>query len=71
MGKLVKPNMDGLPYDPQKTVAIRDRWQSYLYIKHGAKPLDIYVSSDDDLVMVFDREGTKELYEKYRRYELK
>lgn len=71
MAELVKPNFYTRDYDPNKCVAIRDRWQSFLYIKHGAKPVDIYVSSNEDLVMIFDRKETKELYEKYRRYELK
>lgn len=71
MAELVKPNFYTRDYDPSKCVAIRDRWQSFLYIKNGAKPVDIYVSSNEDLVMVFDRKETKELYEKYRKYELK
>lgn len=68
---MVRPNLNGLPYDPAKCVAIRDRYQQYLFIKHLAKPVDIYVSSDENLIMVFDKEATKDLYEKYRRYELK
>lgn len=70
MNNLIKPTFDGFGYDPKKSVAVRDRWQQYLYIKNGAKLLDIYVSSDENLVMVFDKMATKELYEKYRRYEL-
>lgn len=71
MKELVKPAFYTRDYDPDKCVAIRDRWQSFLYLRHGAKPVDIFVSTNDDLVMVFDKEETKELYAKYRRYELK
>lgn len=71
MSNLINPNFDGASYDPRKSVAVRDRWQQYLYIKNGARLLDIYVSSDENLVMVFDKAATKELYDKYRRYELK
>lgn len=71
MAEFVKPAFYTREYDPQKCVAIRDRYQSYLYIKHGTYPLDMYVSSNEDLVMVFDKEETKELYERYRKYELK
>ena len=71
MSELAKPAFHTRDYDPTKCVAIRDRYQSYLYIKHHAYPVDMYVSSNEDLVMVFDKEETKELYEKYRRYELK
>lgn len=70
--ELIKPALITMPYDARKCVFIRDRYQQFLYIKHGAYPLDLYVALDtDDLVMVFDKQSTKELYEKYRRYELK
>jgi hypothetical protein len=41
----------------------------FLYVKHGAYPRDIYVI-ENDMVMVFDKESTRELYEKWRRHEL-
>lgn len=71
MDKYIKPSFYTQEYRPEDVVAIRDRWQQYLYIKHGARPLDMYVDSLENLVMLFDKEGTKDLYEKYRRYELK
>lgn len=70
MNNLIKPTFQTRAYDPEKSVAIRDRWQCFLYIKHGARPLDIYVDSKENLVMIFDKENTKELYLKYRKYEL-
>jgi len=72
MKDLIKPAFQTREYDPTKVIRCHDRWQQYLYIKHGAKPLDMYVSHEsEDLIMVFDKSETRDLYEKYRRYELK
>lgn len=69
---LVTPTFQTRRYAPEDVVAIRDRWQQYLYIKNGAYPIDMYVSySDENLVMVFDKQETQHLYQAYRRYELK
>lgn len=71
MEDFIQPSFNTRPYDVSKTVAIRDRYQQFLYLKHQAYPVDMYVSvQKGDLVMVFDKDETKELYEKYRRYEL-
>lgn len=70
MSELVKPAFYTREYDPQKSVRIFDRYQQYLFIKHNAYPIDMFVSSDENLVMVFDKEETRDLYKKYRRYEL-
>lgn len=67
----IKPAFQTRPYYIRDTVAIKDRYQSFLFIKHGASPVDLYVDCNDNLVMVFMKSETKELYEKYRRYELK
>ena len=67
----VKPSFQTREYDPKDCIAIRDSWQQFLYIKHCAKPVDLFVDTQDNLVMIFDKKETKELYEKYRRYELK
>ena len=71
MNNLITPSFQTRAYDPKKSVAIRDRWQSFLYIKHHAKPLDIFVDANDNLVMIFDKEETRELYKLYREYKLK
>lgn len=70
MEEQIRPSFQTRDYKISESCFIRDRYQCYLYIKHGARPLDMYVSSNEDLVMVFDKKDTKELYEKYRRYEL-
>lgn len=71
MEQKIKPTFQTREYCSRDVIAIRDRWQQFLYIKHSARPLDIYVDSNDNLVMIFDKNETRELYEKYRRYELK
>ena len=67
----VKPAFQTREYHSRDVIAIRDRWQQFLYVKNNAYPLDMYVDSKDNLVMIFDKSETRELYEKYRRYELK
>lgn len=71
MKDLIKPAFQTKDYDPKKVIRCRDRYQCYLYLKHGAYPVDMYVSAaTEDLIMVFDKAETHDLYEKYRRYEL-
>ena len=69
MKDLVKPTISGEPYDPTKCVRIADRYQMFLYVKHGVYPVDMYVKGDD-MVMVFDKESTRELYELWRQHRL-
>lgn len=70
MSELIKPSFQTRPYHPSKVCRIRDRWQSFLYLKNGAKPVDIYVDGDDNLVMLFMKDETRELYDAYRKYQL-
>lgn len=72
MDSLVKPSFQTKPYKTVEVVRIKDRLQQFLYIKHGAKPVDMYVSNEEEcLIMIFMKSETKDLYEKWRRYELK
>ena len=72
MSNLVKPAFQTRSYNTRDAVAVKDRYQSYLYVRHGFYPVDMYVDSNDNLVMIFPKnERGKELYEKYRKYELK
>lgn len=66
----IKPTFQTRPYKVSKSVFLKDRYQQYLYIKHGAKMLDCYSDSFDNLVMVFDKKETQELYKKWRNREL-
>lgn len=67
---LIKPSFQTRPYRGSEVIRIKDRWQSFQYLKHGARPVDLYVDSNDDLIMIFRKDETKELYEKWRKYEL-
>ncbi len=72
MDSLVKPSFQTRPYKTVEVVRIKDRLQQFLYIKHGAKPVDMYVSeAEDNLIMIFMKTETKELYEMWRKRELK
>lgn len=67
----VRPAFQLREYYPHEAVRIKDRYEAMLFIKHGAMPIDLYYSKEkNDLVFVFLKSETKELYEKYRRYEL-
>jgi len=70
MGNLIKPTFQTRPYQLSKSVFIKDRYQSFLYIKHGAQVLDMFIDANDNLVMVFDKSDTNELYNKWRNREL-
>ena len=51
-------------YDTEDTVRIRDPKQQRLYIKHGAKVVDLFY--DDIIVYVFNKVDTFELYKKWK-----
>ena len=60
-------------YDKSKYVEIAILKQAMLYIKNGAKLIDIYVRTNvlDELVFVFEKADTQELYYKWKKHELK
>lgn len=69
---LVKPSFQTREYDANDVVAVQDIWQLVLYMRNGAKPVDLYISNESGrLVALFLKSETRELYEKYRRFELK
>lgn len=68
--ELVKPAFETCFYRPKEVVRIVDRYEQFLFIKHGAHPVDMYVH-DENLVMIFKKTDTRELYELYRQYKLK
>jgi len=65
----------GLEYNPNNVVRILNTQQIAMYLKHGAKLIDLYASVKKDgtpvLVCIFNREDTKELYELWCKRELK
>ena len=60
-------------YDKSKYVEIAILKQAILYIKNGAKLVDCYVRTNvlDELVFVFEKADTRELYYKWKNHELK
>ena len=72
MDNLIKPSLQTRSYKASEVVAVQDMWQLVLYMRNGAKPVDLFISDESKrLVALFLKSETKELYEKYRRFELK
>lgn len=62
-------------YDVFKMVRILNIQQAAAYINNGVFPIDIIVDLDEKtkqrrLVFLFDREGSKSVYDKWCNYEL-
>lgn len=57
-------------YDISKCVRIVNPKQVSMYLKHGARPIDIYIGYDDRTVYVFKRDEVEDLFEKWVNYEL-
>ena len=59
--------LNGKTYNIRDLARVPDRRLQMLYIKHGLRPIDIYVSMDNDgrdiMVMLFHREESKDLYQ--------
>ena len=60
-------------YDTSKYVEIKILKQATLYIKNGAKLVDVYVKNNivDELIFVFEKADTQELYYKWKNKELR
>lgn len=52
-----------------ETIEIVNIKQASMYIKHDVNPVDIYYGKDR-LVFLFNKEETREVYDKWCRYEL-
>lgn len=71
-----KSKINGKNYSLHDVVRIVDPKQQKLYIKHDAYPVDMYTtkdvySNDEILVMLFNKEDTKDLYIKWKNHELR
>lgn len=54
-----------------ETVKIINQLQMARYMKHGAKPIDIFYDADTDkVIFLFDKKETKPLFEKWIKREL-
>ena len=66
-------HINGQQYEPGiDTVYISNMRQAQLYMRNGAKLLDILYDNtqNDALVFVFKRSETKDLYKKWNNHEL-
>ena len=75
MKEYVESHLTGLEYATQDVVRILNPKQQLLYVKAGLYPLDLYTSIDektdkDVLVMIFSREESYPLYQKWCNHEL-
>ena len=64
----------GKTYDVLSTVKILNLLQVASYMDNGLFPVDIKVSQDENrrrcLVFYFDKEGSREVYDKWCKHEL-
>ncbi len=67
--------LNGNTYNIRDVARVPDRKLQILYIKHGLRPIDIYVSMDNDgrdiMVMLFSREESKDLYQMWLNHTLR
>ena len=75
MKEYVESHLTGEDYARQDVVRILNPKQQLLYVKAGLYPLDIYASIDektdkDVLVMIFSKEESYPLYQKWCDHEL-
>lgn len=69
-------NISGKQYSLSDVVKIVDPKQQKLYIKHEVYPIDMYTTKDlysdnQILIMLFNKEETKDLYIQWKNYELR
>ena len=72
---VIPTNLHPRDYTANEVCRIVNPKQSMLYIKHRLFPIDMYTSIDaktgnDILVMIFDKEESKELYQAWCNHEL-
>lgn len=72
---IVKTNLKPRDYKLDEVVRIRNIKQQQLYMDNGVYPIDIYPSYDDKsdkkiTIMIFEKNKTKDLYQKWCDYEL-
>lgn len=51
----IQPNFNTYEYDPKKVIKVRNIEKQKIYITLGMFPCDIYVDSNGDLVMLFEK----------------
>lgn len=72
---IIKTNISSRDYKQNEVVRICNVKQQIFYLGSGVYPIDIYTSYDDKnerkiIVMIFEKDKTKELYQKWLNYEV-
>ena len=71
---IIESNLNGIKYTEKEVIRIYNRDQQTFYIDSGVYPIDLYTSyapKNDRkiIVMIFNRNDTKEVYQKWRDYQ--
>lgn len=72
---MVKTNINARDYKYNEVVRICNVKQQIFYLSSNVYPIDIYTSYDDKndrkiIVMIFEKDKTKELYQKWLNYDV-
>lgn len=72
---LIQTNIKSREYNQNEVVRICNVKQQIFYLSSGIYPIDIYTSFDDKndrkiIVMIFEKDKTKELYQKWLNYDV-
>jgi hypothetical protein len=71
----IKSNIGNLEYDSHDAIRIINQKQWMFYVDSGLYPIDLYPSYDEKtdrkkMVFVFERNKTKELYQRWCDYDV-
>ena len=72
---MIETNINARDYTQNEVVRICNVKQQIFYLDSGVYPIDIYTSYDDKndrkiIVMIFEKDKTKELYQKWLNYDV-
>ena len=72
---MIQTNINARDYKYNEVVRICNVKQQIFYLSSGVYPIDIYTSYDDKndrkiIVMIFEKDKTKELYQKWINYDV-
>lgn len=72
---MIQTNINARDYKYNEVVRICNVKQQIFYLSSGVYPIDIYTSYDDKndrkiIVMIFEKDKTKELYQKWLNYDV-
>ena len=72
---MIKTNINARDYKYNEVVRICNVKQQIFYLSSSVYPIDIYTGYDDKndrkiIVMIFEKDKTKELYQKWLNYDV-